>query len=84
MKMKENNAKINLKLMQYKALNNSMDSQEDINAVSMVERLFIVTTDAQEIWDAFQSLQPSFFEKILIQKYEIGADFSSKIMKKFT
>ena len=54
--MKENGAKTHLQLMKYKALYSASENQEDLNALTMIEKLFIVTTDAQEIWDAFEAL----------------------------
>jgi hypothetical protein len=62
--------------MKLRALTLSQEGDKEINALSMIEKLFIVSQDPYEIWKAFEELRPAFFEKVLIRKYNIGENQS--------
>ena len=54
-----------------------------MTANHMVEKLLIVSTDAEQIWNAFEIQFPGLFTGILQEKYNIGDKFSQRVKTDF-
>jgi len=65
--------------MKFKTLQNSNFKFEEMTAESMIEKLFVVTSKPSEIWEAFETIQPGFFEDVLLDKFQIGENFAKKV-----
>jgi len=54
-----------------------------MNPSSIIEKLLVVCNDAREVWDAIEQRQPGYFVPILQEEYQIGDDFSSKVIQDY-
>ena len=75
--LKETNDKFYMQIQKFKILTQGSDfSLDQLDPVSLVQKLLVINNDPTVIWDAFEAVQPGFFAAVVQLKYSIGSNFS--------
>lgn len=64
-------------------LNDGSIKFDEMTAKHMVEKLLIVSTDAEKIWAEFDTQYPGFFTKVLMKTYNIGEGFHRHMINEY-
>lgn len=52
---------------------------DQISTLAAIKKVLIISQDPTEIWQAFDTIKPLFFEEVFIEKYELGSSFKRSL-----